>query len=404
MIDIDNKQRLFRPQEITLLIVSILSMMAGAIITPALTEIKLEFHGDDEIFILLILTLPGLTTALFSPLFGILIDKYGRIRILVFCLFLYGVSGSSGFIFNQLNFILLGRAFLGISVGGIMTICSTLIGDYYNGRLRDKMIGLQYGLMTFSNFIFLILGGILADFTWRLNFITYLISFLLIPFVLMYLPEINVESLFNSKNFEIISFKRNIKTIIYSYSLGFLVTSSLYFIYIQIPFYLNSKFQSTPGEIGIALSVLALSSAVVSITYRNISSKFHSNFVFCLSFIILGLGNLGLSFITDYNLIIACLFIFGIGLGLFVPTIMKYLFTAIQREHRGKVISGYTTIIFLATFLSPIISNPIVKFYGILQLFAISGYIMVAVSLIYFFSIIQINKKGLFNIKSFKKN
>jgi MFS family permease len=43
------------------------------------------------------LTLPALSIALFAPLMGLVIDRWGRKKIFIASLVLYGLSGTAGF-------------------------------------------------------------------------------------------------------------------------------------------------------------------------------------------------------------------------------------------------------------------------------------------------------------------
>lgn len=139
-------------------------MMAGAIIAPALPQIERIFQDTDNIALLtrLILSMPAIFTAIFAPIFGFLADKLGRRNLLLLSLLLYAIGGFSGFLLNDIYLILVGRALLGIAVAGIMTISSTLIGDYFTGSERSKFIGLQGSFMGFGGLVFVSIAGILA--------------------------------------------------------------------------------------------------------------------------------------------------------------------------------------------------------------------------------------------------
>lgn len=166
--------------EITLLLSSMFTMMAGAIIAPALPQIERIFQDTDNIALLtrLILSMPAIFTAIFAPIFGFLADKLGRRNLLLLSLLLYAIGGFSGFLLNDIYLILVGRALLGIAVAGIMTISSTLIGDYFTGSERNKFIGLQGAFMGFGGVVFVSIAGILADISWNLPFLIYLLSIL----------------------------------------------------------------------------------------------------------------------------------------------------------------------------------------------------------------------------------
>jgi len=129
-----------------------MTVMAGATIAPSLPEMKRAFPDIEsaDTLVKLVLTIPGLFIAITAPFSGWIIDRFGRIKLLVTMLLLYAIAGTSGLYLDSLTEIIVGRAFLGIGVGGIMTTAIALIGDYFEGEERHKFLGVQSGIMAFS--------------------------------------------------------------------------------------------------------------------------------------------------------------------------------------------------------------------------------------------------------------
>jgi len=144
------------PVKLTLLVVSTLTVMAGATIAPSLPAIQQHFTEVDnvEYWVRLVLTVPALSIAISAPFVGVIIDKLGRKPLLTLALILYGLAGSSGVWLNALGMILLGRTFLGVSVAGIMITATALIADYYTGPARGKFLGLQAAFMALGELFF----------------------------------------------------------------------------------------------------------------------------------------------------------------------------------------------------------------------------------------------------------
>ena len=75
----------FRPTKVTLvaiLLSSMLILMGGAAVAPALNDIKLAFPGQDFLTSLII-TLPSLAVALVGYAVGIAADRYGKVKVLL---------------------------------------------------------------------------------------------------------------------------------------------------------------------------------------------------------------------------------------------------------------------------------------------------------------------------------
>ncbi len=169
--------------KITLLFTSSLTIMAGATIAPSLPQIEQVFsnHPQSEILTKLILTIPALFITIGAPLVGLLIDRYGRVRMLLGSLLLYGFSGTSGFFMDDIYALLIGRAFLGIAVAGVLTTTITLIADYFTGEERNAFMGLQGACVALGGVIFITSGGLLAEVSWRAPFLIYLAAFFIFP-------------------------------------------------------------------------------------------------------------------------------------------------------------------------------------------------------------------------------
>lgn len=179
------------PVKITLLVVSTLTAMSGATIAPSLPVMREHFSNvaNADYLVRLVLTAPSLCVAIAAPFAGVMIDQIGRKPLLAVTLLVYGLAGSSGLWLNSLGLILVGRALLGLSVAGIMTTATTLIADYYTGSVRARFLGLQSASMALGGVVFLSVGGFLADMNWRMPFLIYLVAWVLLPLVLLFLPE-----------------------------------------------------------------------------------------------------------------------------------------------------------------------------------------------------------------------
>ncbi|HEY4789210.1 MAG TPA: MFS transporter, partial [Bacteroidales bacterium] len=151
--------------EITILLASMLTILSNAVIAPAMPLISGAFKEVKNVEILtkMMLTLPALTIALSAPLVGKLLDKVGRIKVLIVSLLIYLLAGTSGFWLRNLSGILVGRFIFGLGVTGIMTVSTTLIGDYFTGAKRDHFVGLQAAFVALGGLLFITTAGFLTD-------------------------------------------------------------------------------------------------------------------------------------------------------------------------------------------------------------------------------------------------
>jgi MFS family permease len=172
-----------------ILSVSLLTIMASAAISPALAKIGQAFPGTDKTLIKLILTLPSLTIIPFSLLSGWLAARTKKKTILFWGLAIYFAAGVGGGFARSIVELLAIRAFLGVGIGLIMPLSTTLIADFFDGEARTKMMGLSGAVNNIGGVVFLSVSGWLACIDWRWAFSVYALSLVTMVMTVLWLPE-----------------------------------------------------------------------------------------------------------------------------------------------------------------------------------------------------------------------
>lgn len=341
----------------TLLLVSSLTVMAGATIAPALPTME-EYFSDAEntgLWIRLVLTLPALLIVLGAPLAGLIVDRRGRMYLLIPSMILYGIAGSSGLYLDSLASILAGRALLGVAVAGIMTSATTLIADYYEGPARSQFMGWQAAFMSFGGVAFLTGGGALAEVGWRWPFTIYLLSILLVPLVLyaLFEPVKKEQTTTGSANSNHID-RQPVRLLGFIYGVGLFGMIIFYFIPLQIPFYLKEMIGAGPTASGIAIAASTLFGMVTSLSFGRIHKRMGHVSILGLNFALMAAGYLVIGLADDYMIVLAGLAICGLGMGLMFPNMNVWLTSEVPASMRGRAVGGLTTAVFLGQFLSPV--------------------------------------------------
>ncbi|MDD3741621.1 MAG: MFS transporter, partial [Bacteroidales bacterium] len=159
-----------------ILSISLLTVMASAAISPALNEIKNAFPGISNTDVKLVLTLPSLIMIPFSLLSGWLSSRFSKKKIVFVGLAIYFIFGIGGGFAQSFNQLLLIRGCLGIAIGLLMPISSSLIFDYFEGNVRNKMMGLSGAVNQIGGMFFLVISGLLASYSWKYSFGVYSMS------------------------------------------------------------------------------------------------------------------------------------------------------------------------------------------------------------------------------------
>ncbi|AFY70381.1 major facilitator superfamily MFS_1 [Thalassoporum mexicanum PCC 7367] len=383
----------------TLLAASTLTVMSGATIAPALP--KMEAHFDQvqgvEYLVRLVLTMPALLIVFGGPIAGLLADRIGRKALLVGATVLYGVAGSSGYALSSLGAIIVGRAFLGVAVAGLMTAVTTLIADYYAGAARSQFMGIQAAAMGFGGVIFLSVGGQLADLGWRLPFLIYLAAFAILPFILfvLYEPRANLPTTVQQEittpvaNPQVVDahgqdaltadrptqvqptvinriskMPRSPSMLIVIYVIAFAYMTIFYMIPVQLPYYLEVLSQASAGQSGLAMALFTLFSSIASLFYGRIKAKLNFAVIIALATVLFGVGYVALGAANSYVQSLAGLAIGGLGAGLIMPNLNVWTTIAAPAEIRGRALGILTAAYFLGQFVSPFVSTPLGNRFG----------------------------------------
>lgn len=364
----------------TLLLVSTLTVMAGATIAPSLPAMRQHFSAvpNADYWVRLVLTAPALFIAIGAPIAGIAIDRFGRKGLLALSVFLYGFAGSSGFLLDQIGLILLGRMLLGFSVAGIMTTATTLIADYYIGVARAQFLGLQAAFMGFGGMIFLTLGGYLADRDWRQPFLIYLMAWVILPFILLLLPEPDRNQNAVQQTGAIASETVPRTLLLTTYGIALLTQIVFYMIPVQIPFYLKQLMGANASQSGLAIALATLATSISALSYQRLKARFTFTNIYAIAFSLMGIGYLVISFARTYEMVLIGLAIAGLGVGLLMPNMNVCLTSSTPASLRGRILGGLTTSFFLGQFISPFVSQPLSQWAGLGTTYGLAGGLMLA--------------------------
>ncbi|MDH4057483.1 MAG: MFS transporter, partial [Cyclobacteriaceae bacterium] len=336
----------------------------------------------------LVLTVPALFIAIFSPITGRLIDKYGRLKLLWLSLGLYSLSGTSGYYLIDLYHILISRAILGVAVGMSMTIVITLIADYFEGMERQKFVGIQIAFMSLGGILFIGLGGVLADFGWRFPFLIYSYALIVLPFSILFLTE---PAEIKKGNTQTASVKS--PGIIYMLFFNTMFMWIIFFLIpVQIPFHLKAIGVEKSALIGAAIALSTVFSAVSAISYSKLKARFSFLSIFSMGYLLLAAGFVLISISSTYVLVVISMMVSGLGMGMMIPNTNMWVMKIAPPEIRGKEIGKLTTFWFFGQFISPVLIFPVLTALPLSSTFMAAAGLLLLMSI--GFLIFHISKAG----------
>ncbi|WP_303857549.1 MFS transporter [Aminicella lysinilytica] len=179
---------------VTVLSLSLLTVMAGAAVAPALGVIERYFAGESQLLIQMIISVPAIFIV-FTNMFFPKMCKVCKSRTLVLIgLILYTVGGCAAGLFSSIYTVLAARALVGIGVGIVMPMSTGLLAFYFPPDRQATYMGYSSAMNQMGGVIATLLSGLLAGISWRASFLVYLMGLISIILCLIFLPNHRIVS------------------------------------------------------------------------------------------------------------------------------------------------------------------------------------------------------------------
>lgn len=178
----------------TILSMSLLTVMAGAAIAPALGIIKQHFASYPPLSVQLIVSIPALFIIATNLFFFQISRRFDTRSIAVTGLSLYVLSGAGCFFADNIYTLLCLRAVLGVSVGLIMPLSTGLLSFYFPPERQAQLMGLSAAMNQLGGLVATLLAGVLAAIEWRYAFLVYLLGLIAVVMVVCNLPAERLSS------------------------------------------------------------------------------------------------------------------------------------------------------------------------------------------------------------------
>jgi MFS family permease len=341
------------PQGWMAVLINQLPMMAIVALMPALPTLREHFAGvpNSELLIPMILTAPGLCIALIAPFAGFFIDKYGRRKLLLVFMFIYGLGGILPFFLDGFNTVITGRLLLGVGEAFVLVIGNALLGDYFAPKDRAKWLTIQGFFGSVAAALLLSLSGNLASVGWNYPFLIYGIALLMTLGAYFFIFEPTVK-MANDEDSQATSQDFPSKTVAFIFSVT-LVFAVLYFVYtIHFSLALDAMGIKDKKMLGNLSAIASTAVPIGALVFRLVSSRpvWQQIAIIGISFAI-GLTGIGLA--TDVNTAVAVAWIQQLGCGMTIPVLIAWALKVLPVEFRGRGMGFWTSGFFLGQFLNP---------------------------------------------------
>ncbi|MGN0189720.1 MAG: MFS transporter [Candidatus Cryptobacteroides sp.] len=335
----------------TILSISLLTVMAGAAIAPALGIISDHFSGSPALLMQLIVSLPALTIILTNLVFDKLCARFKTRTLALTGLAMYVLTGCGCFLVDNIWLLLLMRALLGVSVGIIMPLSTGLLAFYFPPEKQAPLMGLSAAMNQAGGVVATFLAGILANIQWNYAFLVYAIGVFAIILVIAFLPN---EKLASGGGISLKLLKRFHPSVV-----GMFLVMVLFFIY-PTTFAISAHSGTTLSNNSITLIMAGLDVVAMlsGLCFGKLmrAARHQIKYMAPAGYI---LGYVCLSAGFSLPLLLAGTTLIGFSTGIGVPYLNTIAAMKAGKEAASTVMPLLSAALYLGQFISPVLVTPL---------------------------------------------
>jgi len=218
-------------------------------------------------------------------------------------------------------------------------------------------MGLNASVLSIGTASYPLIGGALATFAWNYPFFLPLAAIPVGIFALrrLHYPEPRSEEGLREYLGSALGYLKNIRAAS-AFMAGFIVFLILYgCILTYLSLYLGISFHASPFIIGLILSSMSISTGIVSSQLgRMVRSVSEANLA-KLGFVACAIALALLPFMPQLGLVVIPVVIFGLGMGITIPSLQTYIAGLAPSEYRAAFMSINATMMWLGQTVGPLI-------------------------------------------------
>lgn len=355
-------------QAVLLLAGSCMPVLGSVLITPILPQLSEAFASvpGADVLVPMIVAVPALIIALFAPFAGQIVDRLGRKALLVAAMFAYAIAGTAPVWLDDLHAILVSRIFVGLCEAAIMTVCTTLIIDYFHEpRRRNRYLGLQTVVTTLAATVFIGIGGALGVSGWHTPFWVYAISAVIAVPMIISLWEPSAEGRAEQASAEVarsrIPWRQLGLPLVVTLFGGF----TFYVLIIEVSYLVvgtgvDATNTQTIGMVAVAAS---LATAAGALAFARVSTA-PKRSLLGTGFGLQALGMGLIWFVPGLPGVVLGAIVASAGSGLLLPSLVTWALSTVRFEERGRSTGLWQSAFFGGQFLTPLIMGAMTGLVG----------------------------------------
>ncbi len=369
-----------------ILAVSMIPMLGYSLINPTFPKI-VESLGISPEEVGLLIAFYGVPGLFFIPISGVLADRFGRKKVLVPSLLLFGIAGGACAFFQDFSALLALRFLQGLGGAAVFPMCTTLIGDFYSGIECKQAISYNSSVSYVTSATYPFLGGAVALFAWNYPFLIYFVA---VPIGFLVLFKLENPTSCESQgvrnylgNVIALLRRRQVVGIFLSSLLLFTIYSATFMTY--FPLLLDRSFGLSSLEIGLMVSVVTVSTGITASQLSKLTRRFSEMDLIKAAFVLISLSLFAIWLSADIWMVTATAIALGIGVGIIDPGKISVLSSLASPNHRAAIMSLDETFIVLGMSLGPVAFGAVFVIWGLGGVYNVGAVLaLVAFSLAFF--------------------
>jgi MFS family permease len=342
-----------------LVISGFLPVMAIIALAPTLPTLLGHFRDvpNPALMVPLLITAPSACIALLAPGAGVIADRFGRRRLLLWSMAFYGGGGLVPFAIDNFWAVVAGRVVIGIGEAGVLTVVNTLLADYFEEKERHRWLMLQGVVGSVLGTLTIASSGFLAAQGWQYPFLVYAVAIPILVASLAFLFEPAPRQKGGKAGQEASAGAP------FPYMIAFMVASvtmllsTIYYVQvINFSVLLKDLGVSDPQKIGLSMALPSIGVPLGAIVFK-LTTRFGAGAQIFLVFLGYAVGLSGIGLAPDYKVALGFAFIQQLANGIIVPALIAWAQSKFSFEHRGRGMGWWASSFFVAQFLSPAVVN-----------------------------------------------
>jgi len=341
-------------------------IMGVSSITPAFPKIvkELNISARDVGLLIAVFSFPGI---LLTPFLGVIADRWGRKRIIIPSLMLFGIAGGLCFFVRDFKLLLILRLIQGAGAASLGSLTVTIIGDLYSRKELVAAMGYNSSVRSIGSASYPAIGGALAMMGWHYPFILPVIAVPIGFLVLFNLKTPEPENEVHIReHLNIVWKKLGNRQVI-----GLLVISIIIFVMLFgsymtcFPLLLGNSFGLSSLIIGLIMAGVSLIAAFTSSQLSKIIKLFAKKTILKISFILYALALSIIPLISRPWLFFIPVIIFGVAHGMNIPVIQALFAEAAPLKYRATFMSVSGMTFRVGQTLGPLLMGIVISVWGI---------------------------------------